>query len=127
MLITVQRWRVRQLGPLLAAMVRIARAEIREALQRGAPLPAIYASGVVYRREPPPLEEWTTPEETIRRGWGDCEDLAIWRAAELQESGEDPDAIVAIKRSAGAVWHAQVRRGSGEIEDPSLKLGMKAS
>jgi hypothetical protein len=58
----------------------------------------------------------------MRRGGGDCEDLATWRAAELRAVGEP--ARVIVYRSAPSVLHAVVRRGDGRIEDPSRRLGM---
>ena len=61
----------------------------------------------------------------LASGWGDCEDLAAWRAAELRKSGEDPRAHVAVYQSGPRRYHAIVGRGDGTTEDPSRKLGMK--
>lgn len=49
------------------------------------PLPLLYESGVIYRREV--VETWRIAEETLRNGWEDCDSLAIWRAAELRALG----------------------------------------
>jgi hypothetical protein len=83
--------------------------------------PPLYGSGVVYRPEKP--DEWETYDILLRRGYGDCEDLSSWRAAELQEQGVDAVADVYPTRRPGR-WHAIVVFPDGRIEDPSLKLGM---
>ena len=85
----------------------------------------LYESGVVYQREPRGSENWLTIPELMVAGWGDCEDLAAARAAELRVSGEDPHARGDVYASAPQTFHAVVRRGDGSIEDPSLLLGMR--
>lgn len=86
--------------------------------------PALYESGVRYRREPAARrEEWCTIPECLRRGWGDCEDLACWRAAELCVTGQDSQARPVLLRTRNG-WHVAVQRGDGSIEDPSRRLGM---
>ncbi len=102
---------------------------IRERKRKGRPIPALYHSGVRYEREP-----WTNVEEfadiltVMRRGWGDCDDLAAWRVAELREQG-DTGADVRVywrpkKPGKPMMMHVQVRRGDGTIEDPSRYLGL---
>lgn len=86
--------------------------------------PALYDSGVRYVREPPGSERWSPPSVVLGRGYGDCEDLASWRAAELRVTGEDPRARARVVRSGPRTWHAIVERGDGSIEDPSRILGM---
>jgi hypothetical protein len=102
----------------LHALTMVNRVQIR-----AGKVPPIYESGVRYSRESPGQEQWQTAEQVFRRGSGDCEDLAAWRAAELQEAGE----LMArpIIRRSRVGWHALVRRASGENEDPSRKLGMR--
>lgn len=96
----------------------------RIALQTGA-FPLLYRSGVRYRREDPRVrEEWRTVPEVLRRGEGDCEDLACWRAAELVVSGEDLAARPVLVPTRAGGWHVVVRRGDGSTEDPSRVLGM---
>lgn len=85
---------------------------------------SLYRAGVRYRVEAPGRERWQLPSETDAIGYGDCEDLATWRAAELRYTGEDPGASVVTYQSAPNVRHAIVRRGNGRTEDPSRKLGM---
>ncbi len=94
------------------------------------PLPSIYDAGVVYAREPQcrtsdgrerMCEEFVTAHEVRRRGFGDCDDLGTWRAAELRLAGE---LAQAIPKPSAVGWHIVVRRGDGSIEDPSARLGM---
>ncbi|TXH50455.1 MAG: hypothetical protein E6Q97_20495 [Desulfurellales bacterium] len=60
---------------------------MREAKERGTPLPPLYSSGVVYREEPKGVEEWLDCLEIVRRGFDDCEGLGCFRAAELRVQG----------------------------------------
>lgn len=90
------------------------------ALMAGGGIPRLYRAGVVYRRERP--DRWATADIVMARGFGDCEDLAAWRAAELRMAGEN--AIADVRQVAPRKWHAVVVRADGTIEDPSRKLGM---
>ena len=83
-------------------------------------VPALYESGVVYRRERG-SENWQSAAELIQSGSGDCEDLAAYRAAELREF-EDDWARVAIIRTPRGSFHAVVEHEDGTIEDPSAIL-----
>lgn len=93
--------------------------------------PALYDSGVRYKREPRGSERWLTPSVVLLKGEGDCEDLAAYRAAELRVTGEDPGARAVVVRSGDRTWHAVVDRTEGEhaaydeFEDPSAALGMR--
>ena len=82
-------------------------------------------NGVVWRPEPPGEEHFDHAARVVRRGWGDCDDLAPWQAASLRHTGEDPDAIAVVKKSGPKRWHAVVRRGDGSIDDPSKRAGMR--
>lgn len=89
--------------------------------------PSLYRSGVRYRREGTVEgmeERWDTIPQCLERGWGDCEDLSAWRAAELIVSGEDPSSRPEIYHVRPGLWHVRVRRGDGSLEDPSRVLGM---
>lgn len=90
---------------------------LRRTLGGGAP--PIYQSGVVYRRERG-REDWRTVAEVLVDGYGDCEDLAAWRAAELRTRGEP--ATAAVYRTPRGSFHAVVKRADGTIEDPSKIL-----
>jgi hypothetical protein len=102
-------------------------------IMRAATIPPLYRTGVVYRPEPPGPEEianvlqvlGTADRPNGRRGaWGDCDDLCAYRVAELRFFGEH--ALPRIVWPKGrTMYHAQVRRGDGSIEDPSLLLVAK--
>lgn len=85
-------------------------------------IPPLYSSRVRYKRERPGREEWLTIPIVIQRGFGDCEDLACWRAAELRCQGIEARAVA--YHSAPHVRHIVVLLPSGETEDPSRELGM---
>ncbi len=90
-------------------------------------VPPLYASGVRYRNEP---REWKNEHfdcipVVLGRGWGDCDDLAPWRCAELRALGEKARIRIQWKRlPQGKLFHIVVRRENGSIEDPSALLGM---
>lgn len=92
---------------------------------RANPQRPLYRAGVRYRRESVGAEVWQLPSETARLGYGDCEDLAAWRVAELRLQGEP--ARILIKQVRPKLWHVLVMRSDGKIEDPSRKLGMKGA
>lgn len=108
------------LGAALAALQTLNELWLRG---RRRPVPSLYESGVYYDPEQG-TEDWLTIPDLYAAGVGDCEDLAAARAAELRVSGEDPGARAVAYRSGPTVWHAVVLRGTGEVEDPSLVLGM---
>lgn len=85
--------------------------------------PPLYRAGVRYVAELKKREKWLTIPQVIAAGKGDCEDLACWRAAELQALGIGAKAEVI--RSGPKLFHAIVRLPDGSVEDPSVKLGMK--
>lgn len=107
------------------AVIDAATVLARHQVERGR-VPPLYASGVRYRREQhatlPGVERVQSPEETHAMGAGDCDDLAPWRAAELQVAGEHARALVVHSPNIG--YHVVVRREDGRIEDPSARLGM---
>jgi hypothetical protein len=117
----------RELGIGLDALTAWNVAALRER-----PLPSLYNAGVRYQREPVCrtngvehiCEEWLTAHEVAARGWGDCDDLGPWRAAELRLLGEPAQAV---PRPSAAGWHIVVRRADGSIDDPSARLGMPTS
>ncbi len=109
-----------------SGLVNLNLALMRRAREQGRQAPPLYKAGVRYRREPPGQETWDSWDRVLRRGYGDCEDLAAWRAAELRFHGIDPKARVAIIRTGPKLMHAVVRRGNGQLEDPSRRLGMGA-
>lgn len=97
-------------------------------------VPRLYDSGAVYKREP--HDVFRHALDVADQKWGDCEDLAAYRVAELRVSGEDPGAHVLTVRTGPHRFHATVQRTRGTIpegarsrfgatvEDPSKMLGM---
>lgn len=107
---------------------------LRLARRAGRPYPPLYRSGVRYAPEPRAgsaaraalePEDFAPVPVVISRGWGDCDDLAAWRAAEWQLSGVLAD--IDVRESAGSSptarrWHIVVVLPDGSIEDPSRRL-----
>ena len=90
--------------------------------------PRLYRAGVRYQEEPDDgIEEFASIPAIYARGWGDCDDLAPARVAELREQGEKATIRVQWRASPNGhkLYHVLVRRGDGSIEDPSAILGMK--
>lgn len=108
---------------LCDALVRID----RDYLRRHPATPPLYQSGVRYQEEPPGVERWAPVGKVLELRYGDCEDLACWRCAELQER-DGERATPLVERSwlpaVGWLYHVVVRRADGRIEDPSRLLGM---
>ena len=93
--------------------------------------PMLYESGVRYQNEPrgQPFEEFAPIPTLLGRKWGDCDDLAPWRAAELRVRGKENASIRVQWKRVGPnrekLFHIVVRRANGAIEDPSRILGMR--
>jgi hypothetical protein len=112
-----------ELAPALAALVAL---NVAYARHGGWRIPPLYGGAIRYALEGrnhhgQRRERWLCAPEVARYGYGDCEDLACYRAMELRLLGED---AMAIARPTPIGWHIQVRRGDGTIEDPSARLGM---
>lgn len=90
-------------------------------------LPPLYQSGVRFETAPGhgTGKEWfASPLATYTKGKGDCDQLVIWRIAELRLHGEHA--------TCRTIWiggsiHVQVRRTNGAVEDPSVALGAPVS
>jgi hypothetical protein len=99
--------------------------DVRVALDALVLLDVHYGGTIRYQREARGAEglreDWCTAPVVAARGFGDCEDLACYRAAELQVRGihARPDVIKFAR-----VWHIVVRMPDGSVEDPSKRLGM---
>lgn len=92
--------------------------------------PPLYETDVVYRPERF-AENWQDIPNVLSNGFGDCEDLATWRVAELRCAGINArpwlvwrDKPRPTNARRGARFHAVVMLPGGRIEDPSLALGM---
>lgn len=88
--------------------------------------PPLYRSGVRYRREGVGREVWQLPSQTASLGYGDCEDLAGWRAAELRAKNIRAE-VVFLPLGRPGNWHCVVQWPDGRLEDPSARLGMPSS
>lgn len=95
------------------------------------PVPLLYSpeAGIRYQREDG-TEDWQDIYTTVRKRWGDCEDLACWRVAELREvfrRKASPFVTYRVGPDGGYHYHALVTAqgpGGWRLEDPSRKLGM---
>jgi hypothetical protein len=88
-------------------------------------LPPLYESGVRFAYEPQHgtgLEMFDLPLVVYQRQWGDCDDLVIWRIAELVATGERATCRAIF---VGEQLHVLVRRRNGTLEDPAVLLGAK--
>lgn len=95
--------------------------------------PPIYKAPVRYEREYG-TELWCDIPTILEKGFGDCEDLAAWRCAEIREAGGKASPYVTYKKVNGSFhYHAIIKRAGinpktgtyGKwLEDPSKRLGM---
>ncbi len=96
---------------------------------RAGGIPPLYLSGVRYRQEPSawrPFERFDNAATCLGRGWGDCDDLAAWRCAELLNQGVKAGIVVSWKPTPnGKLYHVTVRLPDGTKDDPSARLGMR--
>lgn len=96
--------------------------------KEGKTVAPLYQSGVFYKAEPPGEEEWLDIPSLYKQGFGDCEDLACARAAELRFMGIGAVPCIRHKKIGGVTLvHVLVLWPDGSIEDPSKLLGMKGS
>jgi hypothetical protein len=104
---------------LLAAQIRI----WSRWLSAHREFPKLYQAGIEYRPEEG-TENWLSPPEVLQLGYGDCEDLTIWRCAELVASGNPcrPQVKGRAGPAGGFVQHVFVGYPDGRTEDPSLIL-----
>ena len=89
-------------------------------------VPPLYESGVRYEREKTRgVECWLDAYTCWHQGWGDCDDLACWRAAELILQGVSAVPVIQVQRWKPAMFHIVVGDSNGRIiDDPSNRLGM---
>lgn len=100
---------------------------VNEVLMRRDPsIPPLYSTGALWEVRPgdPSELKWRYAPDVAGEGWGDCQDLSAYRAAELRVSGVDPKAHVRVYPTGTNSYHAVVARGNGAVEDPSVILGM---
>lgn len=109
-------------------------------LEHNAAIPRLYSSGVRYSRESRMMgdllevaavdprtgtveERFNHLTRVLELGAGDCDDLACWRAAELQVRDGINARAVPLEQPGGG-YHVVVRYPNGRAEDPSARLGM---
>ena len=85
----------------------------------------LYESEVRYELMP---WTWLDIPAILTRKRADCKSLVAWRLAELRvEESEDARIhFVVQKAREHTVFHVQIQRANGRIEDPSRRLGMRA-
>ncbi len=118
-----QRVRAEVVGRLVEALVLID----RHYLTTHPGTPKLFASGVVFEREPPAPDcnWWRDIAATLAQGSGHCVALASWRVAELREGGERVSVHVdEYTMPYGTEYHVLLVRQNGQKEDPSRLLGM---
>ncbi len=98
--------------------------------EQGLSVAPLYQSGVYYKAEPPGEEEWLDIPTLYKQGFGDCEDLACARVAELRDVGIAATPairhkLVQTKRGPVTLVHVLCLWPDGQVEDPSKILGMK--
>lgn len=103
----------------------------------GQRVPNVYAGHLRYIPEEPGVEDWCDIGRVLQRGGGDCEDLAAYHAAWLRFYAEDRNAQPVLTsqeqhcptgtRPPCRQYHVLVRRGNGQLEDPSARLGMHSA
>lgn len=101
-----------------------------EYLRRHPETPLLYKSNIPYVPEQESQERWQDIPTTLKRRQGDCEDLAAWRAAELNvRAGIDARPEVYVSKvfpDGRRLYHVIVRLPNWDVEDPSFILGMRA-
>jgi hypothetical protein len=114
----------------MEGMTRVCQDILKYQQALGHPVPLLYSSGVVYQREDG-TEDWQDIYTTLEKKWGDCEDLAFWRTAELRVVFRRPASpFLTFRRdpdTGSFHFHALlIAKGPGgwRLEDPSRKLGM---
>jgi hypothetical protein len=88
-------------------------------------LPDLYSSSIRYRVDPlygSGREVMANPWTVARRGYGDCNDLVLYRLIELLLQGESPELDHTRSVWSGNDVHVLIRRANGILEDPSLVL-----
>lgn len=90
------------------------------------PFGSVYDGHIRYEAEPDGLEIWASTPALFARGFGDCEDLAADRAAQLITEGIPARAVLSLQLRTAIEdrWHVLVELPSGQLEDPSKALGM---
>jgi hypothetical protein len=115
------------IDPVLEAVTRLNESMIRSGQTPTAS--ELVKLGAVWRPENMGDEHFDHGATIASRGWGDCDDWAPLRAAEMRASGEDPGAVARVVPSGPSTYHAIVQRSDGTDlrgpEDISVQAGMR--
>lgn len=114
-----------QLAPIVESLTT-ALARCNAVICKRRQLPALYQSGVRYRLIPSKDDRYRDVLQVLHSGYGDCEDLAAFRAGELLAQGIPAtiQASVEIDTPRLIRFHLTVNTPWGN-ECPSTRLGMK--
>ena len=106
-------------------LANIDRKIMREARERGRPLPPLYRSGLRYQ-EQHGHETWGDALWALKNGGGDCKVLSAYRIAELLLEGKPAHPVILVQPNIlGGITHHVCVGVGGIVEDPSSILGMK--
>jgi hypothetical protein len=89
--------------------------------------PLMYFSGVKYRHDKD-ADYWRDAARIREIGFGDCDNLSCWRAAELQvrfNINAIPVFMHRVKPDGTDLFHIVVQYPNLIVEDPSVALGMR--
>lgn len=116
----------------LETLVNVNLWQLARFAKEGRTVAPLYESGVYYKAEPPGEEEWLDIPSLYKQGFGDCEDLACARTAELRFSGIGAVPCIRHRRIETGkgmltLVHVLTLWPDGSVEDPSKLLGMKGS
>jgi len=110
---------------LLCALTELLVPEASRSLKK-ASVPPLYKSGVKYEKQNPRACAFRMPPDVLKRKAGDCKQLVLWRMAELANAGEKATPrVIWLNNKTGLQAHILLRRADGNLEDPSVILGMK--
>lgn len=102
----------------------VASIECAVEVMRTRPIPLLYTTAIRYQPEPwagQGIEEFADPWTVFERGWGDCDDLVIYRGAELLVRGFRCHPRILHDKETDK-YHTQITRDFDQmIEDPCLQ------
>ena len=64
---------------------------------------------IIYKREPIDLDHWQSPIETLKKGTGDCEDIAILKLSKLSPKDYPSSNLVIVWSYSRMEYHVIVR------------------
>jgi hypothetical protein len=114
-------WNAEDIAVVCGAYIVLNQHELRRYPQA----PWLYQAGIPYHSEPiRGVSKWVTFRELLKDPkWANCKNLATWRAAEIRERlGQR--AVTKVLQENDHTMHVVVEWPNGDIEDPSVVLGM---